>query len=316
MSPGFPLIAVLGPTGSGKSELGLGLAESIHGEIVNCDSVQVYRGLNIGTAKLPLCSRRGIPHHLIDVINLSQELTAGAYARLARQVLIEIAQRRAVPVLAGGTGFYFRALVDGLSPAPKRDEQLRTRLRRIARKRPGSLHRLLSARDPNAAARIHANDTQKVIRALELVICGGQPPTLIQSRPRDALQGFSVLKLGLAPDRAALYHHLNCRAARMFAQGLVEEAAQILAAGIPANAKPLQSLGYKQAVAVLEGRMQLEAAIGECQTKTRQYAKRQITWFRREAGIVWLHGFGTDRTIQREALEKTKLFIERLSTTH
>ncbi|MGH9639115.1 MAG: tRNA (adenosine(37)-N6)-dimethylallyltransferase MiaA [Bryobacteraceae bacterium] len=296
-SPGFPLVVVLGPTGSGKSDMALALAESVHGEIVNCDSVQVYRGLEIGAAKVPVSARRGIPHHLIDIIGPAEELTGGGYARLARQVLAQIGARGRIPIVVGGTGFYLRALLDGLSPAAGRDERLRARLTRIAARRPASLHRVLRARDPAAASRIHPNDRQKLIRALELTLLEGQPASLTQSRPRDALQGFTVIKLGLAPDRAALYDRLNRRTESMFRQGILREAAEL-----PRGAKPLHALGYKQAFSVLQGISTLEEAIRECQTKTRQYAKRQMTWFRAEHGVVWLPGFGSDPEIQRRVI--------------
>lgn len=306
---GFPLVAVVGPTGSGKTDLALALAESVQGEIVNCDSVQVYRGLDIGAAKPPLAARRGIPHHLIDLIAPSEELTAGGYARLARQTLLEIAGRGRVPIVAGGTGFYLRALLDGLSPAPGRDEKLRARLARIAARRPAALHKLLRSRDPLTAVRIHPNDLQKLIRAIELSFLEGSPASAIQGRPRDALKGFATLKLGLAPDRAALYARLNQRAEHMFRNGILREAEELLASGIPPDAKPLQTLGYKQAVGVLQGAMTVEEAIRECQTKTRQYAKRQMTWFRAERGVRWLDGFGSDPEIQREAIHALTAFL-------
>ncbi|MGH9583882.1 MAG: tRNA (adenosine(37)-N6)-dimethylallyltransferase MiaA, partial [Bryobacteraceae bacterium] len=293
---------MIGPTGAGKSDLALALAESLGGEIVNCDSVQVYRGLDIGAAKLRAPERRGIPHHLIDIIGPSEELTAGAYARLARRTLFDIARRGRVPIVAGGTGFYLRALLDGLSLAPGRDENLRARLGRIASRRPAALHRLLRVRDPLAAGRIHPNDLQKLIRALELSLLEGRAASAAQSRPRDALEGFAALKLGLAPDRAALYTLLNHRSERMFREGLLRETADLLASGVPSGAKPLQALGYRQAVSVLKGGLALEDAIRECQTKTRQYAKRQLTWFRAEPDVVWLPGFGSEPAIQRQAI--------------
>jgi tRNA dimethylallyltransferase len=305
------LVVVLGPTGAGKSELSLALAESFCGEIVNCDSVQVYRGLDIGSAKLAPAARRGIPHHLIDIVDPREDLTAGAYAGLARQTLSDVARRERVPIVVGGTGFYLRALLDGLSPAPGRDERLRTRLCRIAARRPGTLHRLLRNHDPRAASRIHPNDLQKLIRALELTYLAGQPASAIQSRPRDALAGFAVLKLGLAPERNFLYARLNCRSERMFREGLLQETAGLLASGVPPGAKPLQSLGYKQAISVLKSSVSIEDAIRECQTRTRQYAKRQLTWFRAEPDVVWLPGFGSDPEIQRQAVSKAQLFLRR-----
>ena len=304
-----PLVAVVGPTGSGKSELALSLAESLNGEIVNCDSVQVYKGLNIGAAKLPPEARRGIPHHLLDVIAADRELTAGAYFRLARAALSAIRDRRRIPIVAGGTGFYLKALLEGLSPAPARNQPLRHRLTAVAQRRPPALHRFLRIHDPLAAARIHPHDRQKLIRALELILLARRPASATQSLPRDRLQGFAVLKLGLAPDRAALYARLNQRSASIFHHGLLEETRALLETGLSPRAKALQSLGYKQALDVLEGGLTLDEAIHECQTKTRQYAKRQLTWFRADPDIHWLPGFGSAATIQAEAFSLSSAFL-------
>ena len=306
---GSPLVAVLGPTGAGKSELGLALAESFHGEIVNCDSIQVYRGLQVGSAKLPIEERRGIPHHLVDILDIDEEQTAGAYSRLARKVLADLRSERILPIVVGGTGFYFRALLDGLSPAPPRDEQIRARLRAVAARQPLVLYRLLRSRDPEAASRIHPNDHQKLIRAIELTLLAGQPATKTQSLPRESMQGFRTLKLGLAPSRALLYERLDQRSARIFETGLLAETKAVLDAGYSPAAKPLQSLGYKQALEVIANRMDIGEAVQECQTKTRQYAKRQITWFRREPDVNWLPGFGDEIHIQQQALEITQRFL-------
>ncbi len=302
---------MLWPTGSGKSALALYLAEHLGGEIVNCDSVQVYRCLEIGSAKLSIEQRSHIRHHLIDVIEADGELTAGTYARLAREALEDIRLRNKIAIVTGGTGFYLRALLDGLSPAPGRDEGLRTRLTRIAQRRPGALHRFLYRRDPVSAARIHPNDHQKLIRALELTSLTGQPASRTQSKARDVLRGFAALKLGLNPERAQLYRKLNERSAEMFRSGLLEETRALIHAGISIRSKALQSLGYRQAVQTLNGELTLDAAIAECQTKTRQYAKRQMTWFRSEASVHWLHGFGNEERVQREALRLVNDFVTR-----
>lgn len=307
-----PLIAVIGPTGSGKSDLGLFLAERLGGEIVNYDSVQVYRGFEIGAAKTPLKARRGVPHHLLDVIGPGEELSAGSYARLARAAIGEIHEREHVPVLVGGTGFYLRALFDGLSPAPGRSPKLRERLQAMANRRRGILHRVLKRYDPAAAARIHANDTPKLIRAIEITLTAGRPATEVQSAPRQSLLAIPVLRLGLAPDRKLLYAKLNERTASMFRNGLAEESKQLLQMGYGPGSKPMQSLGYKQALEFLSGEKTIDEAITECQLRTRQYAKRQVTWFRTEPDVVWLDGFGSEKRVQEEALQRTTSFLTSL----
>jgi tRNA dimethylallyltransferase len=304
-----PLIVVLGPTGAGKSELGVTLAEAFHGEIINCDSVQVYRGLQVGSAKIPVEARRGIPHHLIDILSLDQELTAAAYSDLARGVAEALRVERRLPIVVGGTGFYLKALLEGLSPAPGRDERLRSRLGDIADRRPLALHRFLRSRDPEAAQRVHPNDHQKLIRAIELTLLTGRPATKTQSLPRDSLRGFDVLKLGLVPQRTLLYERLNQRSAQMFQNGILAETKAILDTGFSPAAKPLLSLGYKQAVNVIRNNMDIAEAIQECRTKTRQYAKRQITWFHRELNVNWLPGFGHENHIQQQALHITGKFL-------
>ncbi len=304
-----PLVAIVGPTGSGKSYLALQLAHTFHGEVVNCDSVQLYRGLDIGSAKLSPAERLGVPHHLIDVIAPRDELSAGAYARLAREVLAAISERGALPIIVGGTGFYLRALLDGLSPAPPRDEQLRNRLQQVAQRRPLALFRYVRLFDPEAAARIHSNDHQKLIRSIELTMRAGRPASAVQAAPRDALQGYRILKIGLAPDRVALYEALNRRSAAMFRSGLLEETQHLLDQGVPAQSKAMQSLGYKQAVQVLTAGMPLELAVKELQTRTRQYAKRQLTWFRADPDVRWFHGFGDDPEITHRIMEAVREFL-------
>ncbi len=304
-----PVIVVLGPTGAGKSDLSLALAETFAGEVVNCDSVQIYRGLDIGSAKLAPAARRNIPHHLIDIAEVTDHFTAGDYARMARGVLNDIISRGKLPIVAGGTGFYLRALFEGLSPAPPRDESLRDRLRGLSERRPAALHRVLKRIDPLAASRIHPNDHQKLIRAIEMTVAAQQPASTTQSQPREALQNWRALKIGLHPPRAALYAKLNQRSAMMFEDGIVEETRRILSRGFPEPPRALESLGYKQALRLISESTTVAEAIAECQAKTRQYAKRQLTWFRREHDVHWLEGFGGDSPIQQAAAAMTRDFL-------
>jgi tRNA dimethylallyltransferase len=299
------LIAVTGPTGAGKSALALRLAQEFQGEIVNCDSVQVYRRMDIGSAKISEERRGGIAHHLLDVVEANEELTAGDFARQASEVLRQIRLRGVLPVIAGGTGFYLRALLDGLSPAPPRNEELRARLGDVARRRPAALHRFLRRCNPAAAARIHSNDHQKLMRAIEV---GSGTPA-----PRQPLEGFRVLKIGLNPERGELYEKLNERTAWMFENGLLAEARALLDAGISPSAKTLGTLGYRQAAKVLTQGLALAEAIADCQTRTRQYAKRQMTWFRAQADVHWLDGFGDEPAVQGEAAALVRAFLLRHS---
>ena len=304
-----PLVAVVGPTGSGKSELALSIAEKFNGEVINCDSLQVFRYFDIGTAKLPPSERRGIPHHLIGIVDPDALFTAGEFARLAREIIGGISARGRLPILAGGTGFYLRALLDGLFPGPSRDADLRARLAAREQKRPGSLHRLLRRFDPETAGRIHPRDVPKVTRALEVCLLTRRPVSELFRQGRDALAGYRTLKLGLLPARDALYTRLDARCARMFAEGLVEEVRGILARGFAASAKPFESHGYKQALQLLAGELNPREAQFYAQRNTRNYAKRQMTWFRAEKDLVWLRGFGEDPAIAGEALARVAAFL-------
>jgi len=297
------LVVVLGPTGSGKTALSLVLAEHFHGEIVNCDSVAMYREFEIGTAKPTVAERARAPHHLLDFIEPTGYITAGEYARQARQALEEIKSRGNLPIVAGGTGLYLRALLEGLSPGPQRSEELRERLRRRAGERGKAyLHRVLRRLDPMAAAKIHANDAPKLIRAIEVCLASRRRMTEMWKQGRNPLPGFHILRLGLDPERTALYGRLNQRAQRMFDSGLVEETQRLLEKHGDA-ARPLTSLGYKQAVQLLRGEIDCKTALQAAQQAHRNYAKRQMTWFRREPDVVWLAGFGDETTIQQSALD-------------
>lgn len=304
-----PLIAIVGPTGSGKSDLAVRVAEEFRGEIVNCDSLQVYRHLDIGTAKVPPSERRGIPHHLFDILDPDQVFTAGEYARRARAALSEITARQGLPIVAGGAGLYLRALLDGLFPGPGRDAALRAGLAGREARRPGALHGLLSRFDPQAARKIHPADVQKLIRAVEVCLLTRRPVSSWFAGERERLEGYRALKLGLNPPRQALYERLDARCQRMFEGGLVEEVSQILARGFPAASKPLQSHGYRQAVQLLEGELNLKEALYEAQRNTRRYAKRQWTWFRREPGVVFIDGFGEQPQAQAQALNVLRDFL-------
>lgn len=305
--PPSPLVIVVGPTGSGKSDLALHVAETFQGEIVNCDSVQLYRYLDIGTAKIPVAERRGIPHHLIDILNPDEVFTAADYLRVARPVLKDIAQRGRVPVIAGGTGFYLRALLNGLSPGPSRDEDLRDRL--MARK--DRLHRILQRLDPQTAARVHPNDLKKTLRAVEVCLVSRRRMTAMFDTPGEPLEGFHILKIGLNPDRELLVDRLNLRCEHMFRSGIVEEVRKVLHLGFPPESKAFESIGYAQALLLIQGAIDLAQAIALTQAATRQYAKRQRTWFRREPGVHWLTAFGHSRDAQHasESLVRTTLFV-------
>ncbi len=300
-----PLLAVvLGPTASGKTALSLALAERFHGEIVNCDSVAMYREFDLGTAKPTATERTRAPHHLLDFIAPTSHITAGEYARQARQVLDEIKVRGHLPILVGGTGLYLRALLEGLFPGPQRSEELRERLRQLADRRGSNyLHRILRRLDRTAAEKIHANDSPKLIRAIEVCLASREKMTELWQRGRDPLRGFRILRLGLHPDRQALYDRINRRAKQMFDAGLVEETQRLIEKYGEA-AGPLSALGYKQALQFLQGELTLEQALQAAQQAHRNYAKRQMTWFRREPEVHWLRGFGDDVQIQREAVTR------------
>lgn len=297
------LVVVLGPTGSGKTALSLFLAERFHGEIVNCDSVAMYREFEIGTAKPSAAERALAPHHLIDTIDPSDYITAGEYARMGRDVLRQVADRGNLPIVVGGTGLYLRALLEGLFAGPQRSEELRVRLRyRAGQKGSAYLHRLLSRLDPTAAERIHANDAPKLIRAIEVCMAARKRMSEMWKQGRDPLTGFRVLRLGLNPERSALYERLNQRAERMLQYGLIEET-KLLLEKYGRTAWPLRSLGYKQAVDLLEGTTNEAQTLAAIQQAHRNYAKRQMTWFRREPELTWLNGFGDEPEIQARAAE-------------
>lgn len=293
-------VLILGPTGSGKTALSPALAEQFDGEIVSCDSVAVYRGMDVGTAKPSCAERAQVPHHLIDVADPDHAFTAGEYSRQARAALREIAARGRLPIVTGGTGLYLRALTEGLFAGPERQESLRTQLRSRAQARGSAwLHRLLMRLDPASAERIHANDTPKLIRAIEVCLAGQKPMSEVLAR--DPLTGFRLVRIGLNPPRHELYARLDQRCAEMFANGLIEETRALLARYGPIKA--LDSLGYRQAAAVLRAEMTEQTAIHAAQQGHRNYAKRQLTWFRREPEVCWIESFGGEPETFRVAAE-------------
>ncbi len=306
-----PLIVVAGPTGSGKSGLAVELARSFGGEVVNCDSVQVYRGLNIGAAKLPLAERQEVPHHLIDVVEVSDLFTAGEFLSLGRAMLQEIRARNRLPIVAGGTGLYLRALLQGLFEGPKRSEPLRARLCQLAdRKGAAHLHQILKRVDAPSAAKVSPNDKPKTIRALEVFFLTSVPISQQFLKGRHALGGFEVLKIGLSPPRKLLYEFIDQRVEQMFSQGLLDEVQSLFARGFAPDLKPLQSLGYAQTIRHLKGELGLREAISETQQETRRYAKRQLTWFRKEKDMIWFDGFGSDTSVRRAVKQRVREFIK------
>ena len=292
------LVVILGPTASGKTASSLSLAEKFQGEIVNCDSVAMYRDFDIGTAKPSLAERAQAPHHLFDFVDPMQDVTAGEYARRARGVLAEIKSRGHLPIVVGGTGLYLRALLEGLFAGPQRSEELRERLRERAQRRGlPYVHRILSRLDRATAEKIHPNDTPKLIRAIEVCLASRQKVSELWQQGRDPLQGFRIFRLGLDPDRTALYARINQRAEQMLKDGLIEETKKLIEK-YGSRARPLGSPGYKQAAEFLRGELTRDQTLQLIQQAHRNYAKRQMTWFRREPEVMWFHGFGEDPEIK------------------
>jgi tRNA dimethylallyltransferase len=326
-----PLIVLVGPTASGKTSLAIRLAQEFNGEIVSCDSVAVYREMEIGTAKPSHDERTLIQHHMIDIAWPDEACTAGDYSRQAREALTGITERGHLPIVAGGTGLYLRALIDGLFPEPHQKPGQRERLRKIASTRGATyLHRLLTRLDPTAAAAIHANDVPKVVRAVEVSLAtsvaaaqspeatkrapGRTPMTAQWQQGRNALTGYRILRLGLNPPRPRLYERINQRAAAMFDRGLVEETERLLARYGP-DCRPLTSLGYAEATTVLRNELTRDEAVAQAQQGHRNYAKRQLTWFRREPDMHWLAGCGGDADIIDQALNLVSKHLNHFKET-
>jgi tRNA dimethylallyltransferase len=304
------LVVIVGPTASGKTALSMALAAEFDGEIVNCDSVAMYREFDIGTAKPSVVERARVPHHLFDCVNPADDVTAGEYARRARAALAEIHSRHHLPIVVGGTGLYLRALLEGLFPGPERSEELRERLReRAATRGSAYLHKILSRLDRTAAERVHPNDVPKLIRAIEVCLASRQKMSDLLQKGREPLRGFRVLRLGLDPERPALYERINERARQMFDGGLIEETKELWEKH-GASARPLGSLGYRQALQLLNGEMTREQALQAAQQVHRNYAKRQMTWFRREPEVEWFKGFGDESRVQSEAVGKVRNVLQ------
>ncbi len=300
-----PVLAILGPTASGKSDLGIELALRLNGEIINCDSVQVYQGIEIATTKVPLAERRGVPHHLLDVVPPERNFTAMEWAAAAVQTIADIEARGRTALLVGGTGFYLRALRQPLFASPPTDERLRRRLAVIRERRgPEHLHRMLQRLDAASAARLFPRDWPRVQRALEVYWQTGRAMSAQMPQRPDAPECAARLRIfALNPPRDALYERINRRAAGHFAAGLVGEVKDLLARGVLAENNALGAHGYRRAVEYLRGARTLESAIEQTQTDVRHYAKRQMTWLRREPGVVWLDGWGTDPTAAATVLQ-------------
>ena len=294
-------VAVLGPTASGKSALGLTLAERLGGEIVNCDSTAVYRGLDIGTDKLPLAERRGIPHHLLDVAGPTETYTAARFAADAARAVREIEARGRVPIVVGGTGLYYRALTRGLFPGPARDEALRARLHAIAERRgPGRLHRWLTRTDPASSARIQPRDTQRMVRALEVYLLTGRPLTAHFDDTEKPLPEFQAVPIGLAPERALIAERVARRVDQQFASGIVREIEGLVAAGVPREAHAFSGLVYRQVLEMLAGARDEAATRALIVQENMRYAKRQLIWFRKEPNLRWIPATG-ERDDTRDA---------------
>jgi len=295
------VLAVLGPTASGKSSLSLSLAESLDGEIINCDSTAVYRGFDIGTDKLSIAERRGIPHHLIDVADPTEVYTAARFAEDAERAIREIHARGKLPILAGGTGFYFRALTRGLFPGPGADESLRTRLDRVAdRKGPERLHRMLQKVDVESGARIMPRDRKRLVRALEVYFATGQPLTAHFSSTVSRIADCDVIAIGLRLPAELTAERVARRVDQQFARGIVDEVRELLARGVPPDARPFGGLVYRQVMEMLRGVRDEGDTRALIVQENRRYARRQLIWFRKEPNLIWFEGPGErPETVQR-----------------
>jgi len=305
------LVAVVGPTATGKSALGLGLAEAFGGEIVSCDSTAVYRGVDIGTDKLPDGERRDIPHHLIDVVSATETYSAAEYARAASAAMRGILGRGRLPILVGGTGFYYRALVRGLFPGPARDDRLRARLDVVADRRGvESLHRWLTCVDAESARRIQPRDRKRLVRALEVYLLTGRPLTDHFGETTSPIAGVRVLAIGVSMPRPALRERVAARVDAQFARGVVAEVEGLIAAGVPASAHAFSGLVYRQVVELLRGVRDETATRELIVRENMRYARRQLIWFRKEPNVRWLEGPGESPAALASARDLVAAFLQ------
>jgi tRNA dimethylallyltransferase len=301
--PSHPLVAIVGPTASGKSALGVAVAARFGGEVLCCDSTQLYKHFSIGTGKVRAEEQQGISHHLMDLLEPHEVFTAGAYRAKALELLKDLEQRGKLPVFTVGTGLYLRALLEGLANAPTRSDELRARLRaREQEHGPGYLHEILSRLDAEAAARIAPRDTPKVIRAIEVCVLSGKPISELHRAGRPRLEGYRPIKIGLAPPRVELYQRIERRVEQMLAAGWLEEVRGLVEKGVPPKSKPFQFIGYAQLRSHLAGVVTREEAVKSIRQATRRYAKRQLTWFRKEPNVRWLEGFGDEPAVRDAVL--------------
>jgi tRNA dimethylallyltransferase len=301
-SQDIPGIVILGPTASGKTSLALELAPLFSGEIVSCDALQVYKHMDIGTAKPSKAEQGEVRHHMLDVREPDRDFSAGDYQRMAREVIRGIHERGHVPFVVGGTGFYLRALIEGLFEGPGRSDDLRMRMRSIIRRKHAAvLHRRLQRVDPGSAARITQADAERIIRAYEVYLISGKTMTWWQQQARDVFTGYRWLKLGIEIPREELYARINQRVETMFQNGLLEEVRELLLK-FPENTHAFKAIGYRQAISYLDGTLTMPQAIEETQKQSRHYAKRQLTWFRSEREIHWLNGQSDPADLRRHAI--------------
>jgi tRNA dimethylallyltransferase len=295
-----PIIAIVGPTASGKSDLGIAMALRFGGEIINCDSVQVYREIDVATAKVPFNMRRGVPHHLIDFVPPDDNYTAGRWARDALLKIEEIEARGSIAMIVGGTGFYLRALRSPFFLSPPTDRRLRRRFTRLRERHgPEHLHRMLQRLDPRSAARFFPRDWPRVQRALEVRLQTGQSlADLVGARKEPPECAARIRVLALLPPRQELYRRIDARTEAHFAAGLAREVCTLLNRGVPRGSNALGAHGYRRVVEFILGEREYESAVAQTKLDVRHYAKRQLTWFRREPGVEWFEGFGDDPLVQ------------------